>query len=155
MKHLKNILILTGVIVIIILLLKPNTVIHDTKLIQGKQETLLIYKDSIVKELEYIHHYHKSIDTVKQILEVAKIEKDTVKIIVVQDSIIKMQSKEIKHLFNTVDLQSNVIITHESIDSLRVEENELLKQDNKKVKRKLFGVSTVAVLVTMVAIFKK
>ena len=151
----KNALLVIGVIVIIILLLKPNTVIHDTKLIQGKQETLLIYKDSIVKELEYIHYYHKSIDTVKQILEVAKVEKDTVKIIVVQDSIIKMQSKEIKHLFNTVDLQSNVIMTHESIDSLRVEENELLKQDNKKIKRKLFVVSTVAVLVTMVAIFKK
>ena len=151
----KNVLLFIGIIIIIVLLLfRSEKIVTQTKLIQGKIDTVEIYKDSIIKEIEYIHHYHKSIDTIKQILEVAKVEKDTVKIIVVQDSIIKMQSKEIKHLFNTVDLQSNVIVTHESIDSLRVEENESLKQDNKKIKRKLFGVSTVAVLVSIVAILK-
>jgi hypothetical protein len=154
MKNLKNILLIIGVIIIIILLLKPDKIIHDTKIIQGKQDTLLIYKDSIIKKIEYIHHYHKSIDTVKQILEDAKIEKDTVKIIVVQDSIIKMQTKEIKHLFNAIDLQTDVIIRHEEVDSLRVKENEILKQDNKKMKRKLFGVSAVAVLISIVAILK-
>ena len=151
----KNVLLFIGIIIIIVLLLfRSEKIVTQTKLIQGKIDTVEIYKDSIIKEIEYIHHYHKSIDTIKQILEVAKVEKDTVKIIVVQDSIIKMQSKEIKHLFNTVDLQSNVIVTHESIDSLRMEENESLKQDNKKIKRKLFGVSAVAVLVSIVAILK-
>jgi hypothetical protein len=151
----KNVLLFVGIIIIIVLLLfRSEKIVTQTQVIQGKQDTLLIYKDSIVKEIEYIHHYHKSIDTVKQILEVAKVEKDTVKIIIVQDSIIKMQSKEIKHLFNTVDLQSNVIATHESIDSLRVKENETLKQDNKKIKRKLLGVSAVAILVSIVAILK-
>ena len=38
--------------------------------------------------------------------------------------------------------------------ALRVEENETLKQDNKKIKRKLFGISAVAVLVSIVAILK-
>jgi hypothetical protein len=47
-----------------------------------------------------------------------------------------------------------VIATHESIDSLRVKENETLKQDNKKIKRKLLGVSAVAILVSIVAILK-
>ena len=151
----KNVLLFIGIIIIIVLLLfRSEKIVTQTKLIQGKIDTVEIYKDSIIKEIEYIHHYHKSIDTIKQILEVAKVEKDTVKIIVVQDSIIKMQSKEIKHLFNTVDLQSNVIAKYDSIDSLRVEENESLKQDNKKIKRKLFGVSAVAVLVSIVAILK-
>ena len=151
----KNVLLFIGIIIIIVLILfRSEKIVTQTKVIQGKIDTVEIYKDSIIKEIEYIHHYHKSIDTIKQILEVAKVEKDTVKIIVVQDSIIKMQSKEIKHLFNTVDLQSNVIVTYDSIDSLRVEENETLKQDNKKIKRKLFGVSAVAVLVSIVAILK-
>lgn len=151
----KNVLLFIGIIAIIILLLfRGEKIVTQTKLIEGKTDTLLIYKDSIVKEIEYIHHYHKSIDTVFNTLEVAKVKKDTVKIIVVQDSIIKMQSREIKHLFNVVDLQSNTIVTHEEIDSLRIAENELLKQDNKKIKRKLFLTTLVGGVLGIVAIFK-
>ena len=152
------ILFILSIIIIIMLLFKGQTTTQTKivdRIIQGKTDTITLYKDSIQKEIQYIYKYEKYIDTVKQILEVAKIDKDTVKIIVVQDSIIKMQGNEIKHLFNTVDLQSNVIVNLEDIDSLRVQENEQLKQDNKRVKLKLVGTTIIAIGVTAIAIFKK
>ena len=151
----KNVLLFIGIITIIILLLfRGEKIVTQTQVIQGKIDTVEIYKTKTVEKLKVVHRIHKSTDTIRIYLDSVITLKDTVRIIQVQSILIDTLTEENKQLYEVIEYQDSTIITLEEIDSLRVEENETLKQDNKKIKRKLFGVSAVAILVSIVAILK-
>lgn len=136
----RNALIIILVLIIALLLFLPKKVntqtITETK-IERLTDTIEVYKDKVVQELKYIYKYEKSIDTVFTTLEIARIEKDTVQIIVVQDSIIKMQGNEIKHLFIVIDYQGDIILGQDTIIAYKDVIIDDLKTSNKKTKRKL------------------
>ena len=145
----KNAILFILLVVIIILLCfrGGNDIIH-TKIIQGKTDTVEIYKIKTVEKLKIVNRLHTSTDTIRIYLDSVITLKDTVRIIEVQSILIDTLTEENKQLYKVVELQDSTIVMQSEIIALK-------DKKIKKVKRRLVGSVVLNIIQSALIIFRK
>ena len=146
----KNVLLFILFIIIAILLFFKDgkETIIETKIIQGKIDTVEIYKTKTIEKLKVVNRLHTSTDTIRIYLDSVITLKDTVKIIEVQSILIDTLTEENKQLYKVIELQDSTITTQDEIITLQ-------SKEIKKVKRRLIGSVILNVIQSTLMIFKK
>ena len=142
------ILFILLVVIIILLCFRGGDDIIHTKIIQGKTDTVEIYKIKTVEKLKIVNRLHTSTDTIRIYLDSVITLKDTVRIIEVQSILIDTLTEENKQLYKVIELQDSTIITQDEIIALK-------DKKIKKVKRKLIASVFLNIIESVLIIFRK
>ena len=161
MEKVKEALIILGIIAIILLLVfrgteKPVYKIAPIKKIEtrieGKETRINTIEKRIGNEKNIISKISNEIGLLRQDLERFKSERDTVRIIQIQDTIINVLTSENTHLKSVVNNQDSIIVHQRFIIDSKDTIIAVLKSDTKRFKKQrnisilINGLLTTAVI---------
>lgn len=161
MEKVKEALIILGIIAIILLLVfrgteKPVYKIAPIKKIEtrieGKETRINTIEKRIGNEKNIISKISNEITLLRQDLERFKSERDTVRIVQIQDTIINVLTSENTHLKSVVNDQDSIIVHQRYIIDSKDTIIAVLKSDTKRFKKQrnisilINGLLTTAVI---------
>jgi len=144
MEKIKDYLIIVGVIAIILLLIfrgseKPIYKIAPIKeietRIEGKETRINTIEKRIGNEKNIIKQISNEIGLLRADLETFKAERDTIRIIQIQDTIINVLTSENTHLKSVVNDQDSIIVHQRYIINSNDTIVTVLKADTKRFKK--------------------
>jgi len=144
MEKIKEYLIIAGVIAIILMLIfrgseKPVYKVAPIKKIEtrieGKETRINTIEKRIGNEKNIIRQISNEIGLLRADLETFKAERDTVRIIQIQDTIINVLTSENTHLKSVVNDQDSIIVHQRYIINSNDTIIAVLKNDTKRFKK--------------------